>query len=306
MDSNPWGIIGDFNVVRSTSEKLGGVPIDPTFVKAFNSCLDDVNRNDLRWSSANLTWQNRRSGADRMAYKLNRALVNEAWMTYYPASFATFDAPTISNHCPISLHAYSSSSFGPKPFKFFDIWTLHPDFSFIVRDAWNLPVKDFSSPLIALSRKLKNVKSTLKLWNSKCFSNISGKVSECRERLESIQENLLSDLHNIALAEEEKSSSLELSLLLTQEENHSSISSIMSSLRLFEHLSGLQINPVKSRIFTSGIEEASTNRLLKIIRFRLGSLPVKYLGLRSSPQTLWPSLHPNPGSPMEKTSVVEE
>ncbi|XP_042482908.1 uncharacterized protein LOC122063269 [Macadamia integrifolia] len=148
---------------RSASGKLGGVPIDPGSVEAFNNCLDNINMNDLRWSDANLTWQNRRSGADRIACKLDRALVNEAWPTHYPASFATFDAPTISDHCPISLHAYPSSSFGPKPFKFFDMWTLHLNFSSIVYDAWNLPVKAFSSPLIALSKKLENVKSALKL-----------------------------------------------------------------------------------------------------------------------------------------------
>ncbi|XP_042483017.1 uncharacterized protein LOC122063367 [Macadamia integrifolia] len=211
MNFNPWGIVSDFNVVRAATEKQGGSPIDPAFVEAFNNCLEDISMNDLRWLGSNLTWQNRRSGADRVACKLDRALVNEEWLSSFPTSFATFDAPTISDHYPISLHAYSTSSFGPKPFKFFDMSTLHLDYSTLVQDVWNLPVHAFSSPLIVFSRKLKNVKAALRSWNSRCFSNISDRVSVCREKLETIQASLLTDLHNIALAEEEKSTFLELS-----------------------------------------------------------------------------------------------
>ncbi|XP_043720832.1 uncharacterized protein LOC122668311 [Telopea speciosissima] len=219
VGSSPWGIGGDFNVVRFSHEKLGGSPIDIQAVTAFNSCLDDSGLNDLRWSGDDLSWHNKRSGIDRVACKLDRVLVNDPWLSSLPSSNAFFDLLGLSNHSPISLFVLPFLSFGPKPFKFFNMWTSHPDFLPVVQAAWGIPVFSFSSPLLAFSKKLKNVKMALKSWNSSTFSNISSSVSSCRDNLSSIQLRLQSNSLNPSLAEEEVLAASELSSSLSLEES---------------------------------------------------------------------------------------
>ncbi|XP_043710560.1 uncharacterized protein LOC122659522 [Telopea speciosissima] len=188
-------------------------------VDAFNSCIEDIGSCDLRWSGPKYTWNNKRSGTARIACKLDRILVNEAWLSTFPSSHATFDNPGISNHCPISLFIQPYISFGPKPFKYFYRWSSHPSFLPTVKEAWKKQVQAFSSPLTAIARKLKNVQCSLKDWNSLHFGNISQHVIDCGDKLSSIQSRLQSDHLNISLVEEEKETASELTILLSQEES---------------------------------------------------------------------------------------
>ncbi|XP_043720916.1 uncharacterized protein LOC122668414 [Telopea speciosissima] len=219
VGSHPWGLGGDFNSIRYSYEKQGGEQPDLEAFNYFNECLEDIGVNDLRWSGFPLTWSNKRAGSNRIACKLDRVLVNEEWLTSFPTSHAIFDNLDISDHSPISLEIQPFTSFSPKPFKYFDMWSSHETFLPLVQEAWNKPVFSFSSPLLAFSKKLKNVKAALKVWNNTTFGNISIQVSECKENLASIQVQLQSDSLNDLLAEEEKEVSRHLSSLLAREES---------------------------------------------------------------------------------------
>ncbi|XP_042489542.1 uncharacterized protein LOC122069553 [Macadamia integrifolia] len=99
------------------------------------------------------------------------------------------------------------------------MWSSHPDFSSVVKEAGLKPVQTFSTPLIALSRKLKNVKEALKIWNTNIFGNISSLTTDCKNRLSSIQACLQIDHLNSSLTEGEKAETAILSSLLAQEES---------------------------------------------------------------------------------------
>ncbi|XP_043697542.1 uncharacterized protein LOC122648386, partial [Telopea speciosissima] len=216
---SPLGLGGDFNVIRFSHEKLGGDQLDLEAINSFNECIEDMGVNDLRWTGFPLTWCNKRAGSNRISCKLDRVMVNEEWLSAFPSSHANFDNPDISDHSPISLAIQPFPSFGPKPFKYFDMWASHPSFLTTVIQAWEKPVTAFSSPLITFSKKLKNVKAALKDLNSTTFGNISQQVLDCKDRVGSIQIRLQSDHCNGALADEEKVTSLELSSLLAREES---------------------------------------------------------------------------------------
>ncbi|XP_043705440.1 uncharacterized protein LOC122655301 [Telopea speciosissima] len=186
---------------------------------AFNDCIDDLGMDDLHWTGPTFSWSNKRVGIHRIDCKLDRVMVNDFWLTSFPSSSATFDTPGISDHSHISLSVQPYTSFGPKPFKYFDMWSSHPTFLTTVKDAWEKPVQAFSSPLIAFARKLRNVKESLKVWNSNIFGNISLQVQDCKDRLSSIQLQIQLDPLNCQLAADEKAASHDLSVLLSQEES---------------------------------------------------------------------------------------
>ncbi|XP_043700095.1 uncharacterized protein LOC122650777 [Telopea speciosissima] len=219
IDSLPWGIGGDFNVIRFGYEKQGGDHLDLESMAAFNDCIEDLSLGDLRWTGPPFSWSNKRAGPARIACKLDRILVNESWLASFPSSSSNFDPPGISDYSPIALSIQPNNSFGPKPFKYFDMWSKHPSFLSIVKDAWYKPVQAFSSPLLVLARKLRNVKNTLKSWNLSTFGNVSQNVKDCQDKLANIQIQIQMDNFNDQLATDEKATALELSLLLNQEES---------------------------------------------------------------------------------------
>jgi hypothetical protein len=47
----------------------------------------------------------------------------------------------------------------------------------------------------------------------------------------------------------------------------------------FQELSGLYPNPNKSDIFLRGLLDAERNKIIRILGFREGELPMKYLGV---------------------------
>ncbi|XP_074300783.1 uncharacterized protein LOC141632103 [Silene latifolia] len=75
-----WSILGDFNVVRNSTERIGNNPPSLEDMLAFNACLLNCGVDDLSGTGCEFTWTNKQEVEDRMWSKLNRALVNHAWL----------------------------------------------------------------------------------------------------------------------------------------------------------------------------------------------------------------------------------
>ncbi|GAU47616.1 hypothetical protein TSUD_90210 [Trifolium subterraneum] len=48
------------------------------------------------------------------------------------------------------------------PFRFFKVWTSHPDCARVVKEIWSKPV--IGNPMVRLQLKLKRLKAALKSW----------------------------------------------------------------------------------------------------------------------------------------------
>ncbi|XP_039053542.1 uncharacterized protein LOC120195655 [Hibiscus syriacus] len=73
----------------------------------------------------------------------------------------------------------------PKPFKFFNFWTVHPNFLNEVIQSWQPSIKGNLKKVLFL--KLKCLKVCLKIINKECYSDISTPVLEKKNELEQIQ-----------------------------------------------------------------------------------------------------------------------
>jgi len=91
--STPWILLGDFNVVRFSSERAGGDLSWPSYMEDLNQCCFDSHLDDLKFSGHLCTWSNKSPSDCLISRKLDRALVNPVWGTCFPGSEAVFHPP---------------------------------------------------------------------------------------------------------------------------------------------------------------------------------------------------------------------
>ncbi|XP_074299592.1 uncharacterized protein LOC141630726 [Silene latifolia] len=88
--SDPWFVLGDFNVVMEPSEKLSNTSPVLQDMLDFNDCLATCHLDDLTCTGCDMTWTNKKEPLSRVWSKLDRVLANPCWIISFPYSFAHF------------------------------------------------------------------------------------------------------------------------------------------------------------------------------------------------------------------------
>ena len=116
-----WICLGDFNTTLYPNEVFGGNTRRDQGTVEFNECVNASCLVDLRYTGNFYTWNNRRSGLEHIIKrKLDRALVNQGWLDYFPSAYAEFLPPGISDHSPIVIHISDTNRKKGFPFKFYN------------------------------------------------------------------------------------------------------------------------------------------------------------------------------------------
>lgn len=116
IGDNPWIQLGDFNVVRRPNERLTG--FDQAATYDFNDCLESLNMEDMPSRGFWFTLSNRRGGMGVNKSKIDRVLINSAWLDKFSDSEAVFLAPSVFDHCSIVVTVMLASHVR-RPFKIF-------------------------------------------------------------------------------------------------------------------------------------------------------------------------------------------
>lgn len=187
LDNIPWILGGDFNqILHPADHSSGSVSSFSQPIINFRDTLLQLGVFDLRFHGSYFSWSNKQPTGP-IATKIDRLLVNCAWISSFPNSFSSFLAPDISDHCPcITDLSVELPKAGTKPFKFWNYLVKHPNFVEIVKEAWvssGAPALD----LRTLSWKLKSIKKDLKLLNKENYSNIQERVTNAHQLLQTVQ-----------------------------------------------------------------------------------------------------------------------
>ncbi|KAI0515995.1 hypothetical protein KFK09_008666 [Dendrobium nobile] len=92
-----------FDRKKFAFEKSGGTPLNHAALVDFNNMIFRNRLVDLNSVGFKYTWYNQRT-INPIHIKLDRVLVNEAWVDTYYDSFCKFHNPSCSDHCPIILN----------------------------------------------------------------------------------------------------------------------------------------------------------------------------------------------------------
>ncbi|KAL0290256.1 UNVERIFIED_CONTAM: hypothetical protein Scaly_2678000 [Sesamum calycinum] len=163
-----WLILGDFNCVKSPTEKQLGVA--PTWyeLKDFVDCCLSIGLHDAPRMGCYYTWYSN-SDCNPMWCKLDRVLFNNEWLVVGVHCNSHFSPPgSLSDHLSGIVSILDLLTFKPKPFRFFNMWADHSNFIATVENGWNLSTAQYS-----LCRKLKALKGPFKAFNNLHFSYIS-------------------------------------------------------------------------------------------------------------------------------------
>ncbi|KAH7833020.1 hypothetical protein Vadar_002410 [Vaccinium darrowii] len=199
VGSRPWIQLGDFNSVRSISERLDG--FDVSAATEFNECLNDIFHDDMPAKGFWFTWSNKRGGSGANKSCIDRVTTNTQWLATFPSAEAVFHAPGVSDHCPVTVTMVHGVPLR-RPFKFFNFWLKNSGFKDTLIRSWNMMTE--GGPMFRLSAKLKRLKLDLKQLNLSCYSNISKRVMEAKAELVAVQQQCFTTPHDIELCNNER------------------------------------------------------------------------------------------------------
>lgn len=117
---HPLLIIGDFNICRYSSEKIGGNLLSITKLQDFNDCINYCGLADVKSIGNTWSWHNNQDGSARIYGKLDSGLCNTLWQNVLAQAFIEYRGTSSSDHTPLILHLKDTSHQGPKPFRYFN------------------------------------------------------------------------------------------------------------------------------------------------------------------------------------------
>ncbi|XVE81889.1 hypothetical protein DITRI_Ditri15bG0102300 [Diplodiscus trichospermus] len=155
----PWCLGGDFNVVRSSEEKIG-VVYNQTAMSQFSNFIENMGLVDMPLTGGKFTWCNNR--ASPTFCRLDRFLISPEIFSKFDGLYQMVWPRSISDHWPVLL-LMESVNWRPRPFKFFNYWMNLDGYDKMVNEAW-VKIQEGSPISANLWSKLKELKVTLREW----------------------------------------------------------------------------------------------------------------------------------------------
>ncbi|XP_060210556.1 uncharacterized protein LOC132637493 [Lycium barbarum] len=176
----PWLVGGDFNVISTEEEKLGGLPILYNEVADFNHCLSNCSLQNLGYIGSIYTWWNGRVEEACIFKRLDKMVCNDKLLDVMPTMKVTHLIKKGSNHSPLELEFSTTTMVIIKPFKFLILLVQHESFQEVIKKHWCI---DFEgNPFTKFHHKLKKVKNALKSWSKNTYGNIFQQIASLEEK----------------------------------------------------------------------------------------------------------------------------
>ncbi|MQL98843.1 hypothetical protein Taro_031558 [Colocasia esculenta] len=173
--SVPWIIGGDFNCISTPSEKSGGLFGNLQSMVDFNAFMHASSLVDAGFVGSPFTWVNNRTGQASIKARLDRFLMNSAFVNNYQGFNVKHLIRCTSDHSPL-LASIVTDTRPPARFVFQAMWTYHDSFLDVIKLTWNEYTTWHPNPFTIFLMKLKAIKQALRVWNKNTFGNVEDNV----------------------------------------------------------------------------------------------------------------------------------
>ncbi|XP_060190448.1 uncharacterized protein LOC132619616 [Lycium barbarum] len=192
----PWLIMGDFNTILTATDKQNGSPVQERDVRDVKEMLFDTGLTEMQTIGTDYTWTN-----NTIYSKIDRVLVNAAWMNRWPNVYAMAMEPYFSGHSPLRVCVEANQVKHGKPFRFFNCLAEHKEFLPLVQAAWQHNDKAI---MYTVWQLLKEVKHKLKVLNKKKYCSVDNTLEDIRQQLHDLQESMGPNLPQSSMIKAEK------------------------------------------------------------------------------------------------------
>lgn len=179
-----WILTGDFNCPLYQDDRIGS-DIQFAEIADFQACVNDCDVTDLAAIGCKFTWSNNQLGDSRVMTKIDRCLINDAWLDLFPHSFVNFQPATSSDHSPALISFDNDQGSTKKSFIFFDMWCQHDSFNEVVKETWDKQIT--GTPMYTIVQKLKALKPKLKYLNQHHYNQIEERYQNALQLLQNIK-----------------------------------------------------------------------------------------------------------------------
>ncbi|GJY57041.1 protein kinase-like domain, concanavalin A-like lectin/glucanase domain protein [Tanacetum coccineum] len=188
-----WCIFGDFNEVRNVDERKNS-GFNRRGADLFNNFITGDELIDIPLGGKRFT----RVSDDGLKFsKIDRFLVNSRFCDFWSSLVVVAKEIKLSDHCPLML-VDKVFDFGPKPFRFFDVWLDDSECEKVVADCWKKQVFSVKADCI-FRDKLKNVKEGLKEWSKVMFERNNKDIEDLKN--EATKWELVAESRDLDVAE---------------------------------------------------------------------------------------------------------
>lgn len=204
FQNKAWIIAGDFNEIldaeeSSSFESLGRVS---SGMREFQRMVLHCKFSD-GFQGPLFTWCNKREEGV-ICKKLDRVLLNDVVLTRFSSAYSVFEAGGCSDHMRCKFQLLPQSEKLRRPFKFVNVIGNLPDFLPMVKEYWDTTQRLFhsTSAMYRLSKKLKNLKPSIRELGKEKLGNLTRKAKEAHEALCEKHKVTLTNPSNVSIHEE--------------------------------------------------------------------------------------------------------
>ncbi|XP_058775015.1 uncharacterized protein LOC131649265 [Vicia villosa] len=210
----PWCLIGDYNNVLTTDDRIGGKEIHEGEYSDLATMMTNCGLAELDKIGDRYTWCNKHVNGTIYSC-IDRAIANNDWFQQRLKWELHVLEPSISDHALLCLRNNEHTQRTKSMFKFLNKVTEVHDYREQVERNWNRGGRGTSQG--NLWDKLKRLQPTIKRL-SKPFKGISMQIDKARKDLEDTQKHIVNDRGNKELTKEEKQKTESLLELLAIDE----------------------------------------------------------------------------------------
>lgn len=175
QSQSPWCVVGDFNDMMYSFEKVGGRPQPRRLLEGFSNTVFECGLEDLGFVGCEFTWERSRGTPGWIQERLDRGFANQRWRDLFPNAVVQVLEVSTSDHLPLFLNL-NMQVYVPKAkrFRFENIWVRETDCLNLVRNSWNVTANE------NILEKIGFVCLKLEEWGGGKAKEMNKKIKNCR------------------------------------------------------------------------------------------------------------------------------
>ncbi|XP_057808979.1 uncharacterized protein LOC131023456 [Salvia miltiorrhiza] len=208
-------VMGDFNAVKGAHERSSNCRLNAASCGEFCEFIDALGCIESPTVGLKFTWSGRRFMPSHVESLLDKVFFSDLFAAGWHSVFTQVLPRVTSDHSPIILNCQLAPIVTRQFFRFFDIWTLHPNFMALVKESWSRDI-DTSCPIYRVMAKLKRLKKDLRVWNKNTFGNVDKLIMEKQQELLEIQDCIAVEGYTEELFEKEVTAQANINMALSR------------------------------------------------------------------------------------------